>query len=435
LATIFGHLRETALAGAPDADLLRHFNGGGSAAEAAFTLLVRRHGSAVLRACRAALHNPHDAEDAVQATFLVLATKARSLSPQTSLGPWLVEAARRVSAHARVAAARRRAHELKAAEARPETRGASPHEPDLAALVLDAVGRLQERYRIPLVLCDLEGLTYQAAAEQLGLSHGAVRNRLARGRQRLRAALRRMGVAPAVAVLAHGVAVPVPRALASSTARAAVLVAAGAADGAVPASVLVLIKGGLLMSKLKTASLSALAAIVLIGGAVGLSAQAPAPAPAPAVQNRSPEEVASQLDRTYVEAVSDYYTVKSSDPTARIVQLAQEARRLQEAGDVKGARQALRRLHTAAFDWEDALANGKPNTRPAPKPAAAPAPAPSLYSYRRSSNLGSTPTPAPAGGAKDVESRLQEVERKLDRLLKAMEERAGPRPGIGPSHN
>src|SRR5262249_38554469 len=173
---ILGHLHEAALAGDPDAELLRRFaSGAGASAEAAFTVLVRRHGPAVFRACRAALRDRHDAEDALQATVLGLPAQAPSLAPRAGLGPWLAEVARRVAAHARAAALRRKAHERRAAEARASAGGGPAAEPDLVAAVWDALGRLPERYRTPVVLCDLEGLSYQEAAPRLGLSHPPVR--------------------------------------------------------------------------------------------------------------------------------------------------------------------------------------------------------------------------------------------------------------------
>src|SRR5207237_5801526 len=123
------------------------------------------------------------------------------------LAPWLYEVARRVSAHARAAAARRRKHEQRAAVSASGVASAPGDgvAPDVAALVHDAVGRLPERFRAAVVLCDLEGLSYREAAGRLGWTAAAVRNRLARGRQRLRAALTRAGVAhTAVAMVGSG---------------------------------------------------------------------------------------------------------------------------------------------------------------------------------------------------------------------------------------
>src|SRR5689334_9533570 len=245
-ATALGHLYRTAgaaaLAGLSDAELLRRFTAGGGAGEAAFAALLDRHGPSVLRVCRSTVRNTHDAEDAFQATFLVLAARARSLALRGPLGLWLYGVARRVALQARTAAARRRRHEQRAAKAEAGAHDAV--EPDVAGVVLDCISRLPERFRAAVILCDLEGLTYAEAADRLGWTHATVRTRLARGRERLRLALTRKGLAP-VAALAAGAVPPVPRALAAATARAAVHVAAGTADGWASASVIALMNGGL----------------------------------------------------------------------------------------------------------------------------------------------------------------------------------------------
>jgi RNA polymerase sigma factor (sigma-70 family) len=323
--TILDHLYRTAgaaaLAGRTDAELLRHVLAGpGAAAEAAFTVLVHRHGPLVYRTCRAALRDAHDAEDAFQATFLVLSRKARSLRVRGYLGPWLYEVARRVSAHARAVNARRRKHEQQASAVRAgSVSDGTNSDSQITSLVHDAVGRLPERFRAAVVLCDLEGLSYREAAGRLGWTLPTVRNRLARGRQRLRTALRRVGLAPESAALATATAPTLPRALAIATARAAAQVATGSAGG-VPESVLLLVNGGLhamLIAKLKTAGLSILAAAVLVAGAYRLGAQgpgaprganatplttaanAPAPADSPVAQPRtSAERLVAKLNQS-----------------------------------------------------------------------------------------------------------------------------------------
>jgi RNA polymerase sigma factor (sigma-70 family) len=296
--TILDHLYRAAgaaaLAGRTDAELLRHVLAGpGAAAEAEFTVLVHRHGPLVYRTCRAALRDTHDAEDAFQATFLVLARKARSLRVRGDLGPWLYEVARRVTAHARAAAARRRKHEQQAAAVRAgSVSDGTTSDSEIASLVHDAVGRLPQRFRAAVVLCDLEGLSYREAAGRLGWTLPTVRNRLARGRQRLRTALLRAGLAPESAALATATAPTLPRALAIATSRAAAQVATGSAGG-VPESVLLLVNGGLhamLIAKLKTAGLSILAAAVLVAGAYRLGAQGPG---APRGANATPLHIAA----------------------------------------------------------------------------------------------------------------------------------------------
>jgi RNA polymerase sigma factor (sigma-70 family) len=225
-----------------DGQLLDRFAGGrGEVRELAFTVLVKRHGPMVLRVCRAVLRNEHDAQDAFQATFVVLARRARSLWVGDSIGPWLHEVARRAASSARSASARRRRLEREAAglaSPRPATVGGD----DLERTLHHEIGRLPERYRIPVVLCLLEGLSHEQAARHLGWPVGTVKSRLANGRDRLRSRLIRRGLAPAAlsgTTLASGTArAALPASLVDSTTRAALRLATGrAAAGAVPAVV------------------------------------------------------------------------------------------------------------------------------------------------------------------------------------------------------
>ncbi len=145
------------VAGLTDRELVDRFMARrGPAAEAAFAALVRRHGPMVLRVCRGVLHNHHDAQDAFQATFLILARKAGSLQVANSLGPWLHGVAYRVARTSRAAAARRRVHESKAAGMTP-TLVSDEARDDVGQIIHDEIARLPDRYRAPVVLCDLEG--------------------------------------------------------------------------------------------------------------------------------------------------------------------------------------------------------------------------------------------------------------------------------------
>ncbi len=196
-------------------------------AEAAFASLVDRHGAMVLRACRRVLGDEHEAEEAAQATFLVLARRAGSIGRVESVGGWLHGVAVRVASKARVASARRRAREARGGRVAAERiaeRGSIPNDPGRWAELHEELGRLPEKFRAPLVLCYLEGLTQEQAAEQLRWPLGTVQSRLARGKDRLRSRLVVRGVAPASA-LAGLVAVPAeaaPPAWSGATARAAV---------------------------------------------------------------------------------------------------------------------------------------------------------------------------------------------------------------------
>ena len=153
--------------GLTDGQLLEEFRDrGGEARERAFAALVERHGPAVLRACRSILRDEHAAEDAFQAVFLVLARKAGLLRVRGSLAPWLHEVACRVARCARASAARRSRHERRAAElADPTTR--DPGAVDIGPVIHEEIERLPDRYRAPVVLCLLEGLTREQAADQL----------------------------------------------------------------------------------------------------------------------------------------------------------------------------------------------------------------------------------------------------------------------------
>src|SRR5262249_10537307 len=149
-----------------DRQLLQRFAAGHD--EAAFTELVRRHAALVLGVCQRVLHHSHDAEDAFQATFLVLARKAALLRWQESGSKWLYEVACRTALKARANAARRRAHERQAEAMRQPSPVAELARQELRGLLDAELARLPARYRAPLLLCYLEGKTNAEAARQLG---------------------------------------------------------------------------------------------------------------------------------------------------------------------------------------------------------------------------------------------------------------------------
>ena len=207
LRTLFnvGSIRELG-----DGQLLERFaTGAGEGAELAFAALVERHGGMVLRVCRGVLADPHDAHDAFQATFLVLVARGRGLWVRDSIGPWLHRVASRTASKLRAGVIRRRTFERRAAV--PEEFEPRPAD-DLARVLLEELDRLPERFRAPVVLCDLEGQTHEQAARSLGWPVGTVKSRQARARDRLRDRLRRRGVAPGLAPLAgwsaSGVSLP-----------------------------------------------------------------------------------------------------------------------------------------------------------------------------------------------------------------------------------
>jgi HlyD family secretion protein len=174
-------------------------------AELAFSALVERHEALVWSVCLAIVRDEHDAEDAFQATFLVLVRKARTLWVRESLGPWLHQVACRTASCLRTTAIRRRIHEQRCAE-RGVARSVevvTPRDLDLDAAVHEEVSRLPEKYRAPIVLCDLEGRTHQEAARFLGWPIGTVKSRQshARGMIRDRLVHRGLGLAVAVSVV------------------------------------------------------------------------------------------------------------------------------------------------------------------------------------------------------------------------------------------
>ena len=179
-----------------DRDLLECFQtDSGPMGQEAFRILVERHGPMVLGLCRSLVRDQHEAEDAFQATFLVLVRKAASIERKDTLGPWLHGVAAKVARRARNRLNDRRKREVPVA---PDFPG-----PDLAAgddslserLVHEEIARLPDSFRKPLVLCCLQGLSYDLAAQQLGVNHSTLRGRLVRARKRLQTRLQRRGLA------------------------------------------------------------------------------------------------------------------------------------------------------------------------------------------------------------------------------------------------
>jgi RNA polymerase sigma factor (sigma-70 family) len=226
------------IAGLTDGQLLERFaaqNADGG--EAAFTALVARHGPMVMSVCESLLGDAHDAEDAFQATFLVLAKKSRSVRDPELLGNWLFGVARRTAQKAR--ALRRRWNGRAAIEGTMATLAvASNHaegellQREQSAAVHAEVDRLPQSLRAPIVLCYLEGLTHDEAARLLRWPVGTVRSRMARARGLLRARLIRRGlVCSAIAAaleFPRATAAGVPRTLGQATASLANALAIGA---------------------------------------------------------------------------------------------------------------------------------------------------------------------------------------------------------------
>ncbi len=203
---------------------------------AAFRALVDRHGPEVLRTCQYLLRDPHDAQDAFQATFLVLIRRAPSIEDPERLRGWLVGVAHRIARRARLRAARQRQREQGGMETRIEDRPAGRQPPnevsgnELGVLLREELDRLAEKYRAPLILCYLQGLTHEQAAKRLGWPVGTVKVRLVRGRRQLRDRLDRRGLGAALLLLLlwpRRAPAALPDQLAVSTVEAMELAAAG----------------------------------------------------------------------------------------------------------------------------------------------------------------------------------------------------------------
>jgi RNA polymerase sigma factor (sigma-70 family) len=250
--------------------------------ETAFATLMQRHGPMVLGVCRRLLHDPNDADDAFQATFLVLARKAGSVGQPDRLANWLYGVALRVAQKARAEAARRHARQQQVTDRPAAEPGRAADRDDLRQVLDEEVQRLPEKFRLPILLCYLQGQTREDAARQLGSSPGAVKGMLERGRELLRSRLGRRGLTPSAAALAallseSALSARVPAALSDSTIKAALRFAAGNATAAGSAAALaegVLQTMG--MSQLKV-TLALVLALGVIGAGTGLLARGDRP--------------------------------------------------------------------------------------------------------------------------------------------------------------
>ncbi|HZU36419.1 MAG TPA: sigma-70 family RNA polymerase sigma factor [Gemmataceae bacterium] len=265
-----------------DAELLERFITDQD--EAAFEALLRRHAPMVLGVCRRILGHADDAEDAFQATFLVLVRKATSIRPRDAVGNWLYGVAYRTALEARVRLARRRAREhqvpiMPQREVEPESGWQ-----DVRPVLDRELSALPDKYRLPVVLCDLEGRGRREVARQLRIPEGTLSSRLATARKMLAIRLTRRGVALSAGGLAvllaqNGASAYVPASLFVSTTNAALLLAAGpaVAAGIIPAKVAALSEGVVKMMFLAKLKMTAVvcAGVAAVGlGTGGLLYQA-----------------------------------------------------------------------------------------------------------------------------------------------------------------
>jgi RNA polymerase sigma factor (sigma-70 family) len=301
--------------GLSDAELLRRYTAGGD--EAAFELLVWRHAAMVLGVCRRVLRHAQDAEDAFQATWLLLARRARSVGRRESVGGWLHTVAYRVALRARARAEGRLGRERPMVEPAADPGATDPGAlaawRELGRVLDEQIDRLPQRYRSALVLRCLAGMSGAEAARELGCAEGTVESRLARARARLREALERRGFVAPAALLAAGVSLD---ALAERVSAAQVAAAVRAAtafvarQAAVPAGAAILAEGVLrtmLMTRIKLTTAAAVLAVALLGvGLLRFPAEAGedggSPKPekvAPVAQKPAAKPVARDLDGTW----------------------------------------------------------------------------------------------------------------------------------------
>jgi RNA polymerase sigma factor (sigma-70 family) len=376
---------EGVVAGLSDAQLLERFTAQSAAAEdaalaaeAAFAALVARHGPMVLGVCRRALADPGAVEDAFQATFLVLVRRARFVQAGDSLGRWLYGVARRVAAKARARSERSRVRvaQLAVEPAGRDTNSAADRIGLLSALD-EELSRLPEKYRAPVILCHLEGLTHAEAAARLRWPVGTVSGRLSRARGLLKDRLVRRGLAPAAGSLgslsaSDGARAAVPEHLAAATARAAVRLSMGGGlqAGAASASALALMNAVLraaVMVKLK-ATAAVLLVLALVGAAVGIGVGAGAgarnqpgdrgagrgsavvsqPVASPSAAHRPAEEIVNEIESLLKTARRPLVQEEFNRTHGRIAALVDELRNAYP-GDPRVARYLPERWSSLNF--------------------------------------------------------------------------------------
>ncbi|WP_165220110.1 RNA polymerase sigma factor [Aquisphaera insulae] len=432
------HLRTLLAAGTTgaltDGQLLERFLAReGEAAELAFATLVELHGPMVLRVCRSILRDGHAAHDAFQATFLVLARRARSLWVRDSLGPWLYQVAYRLANRARAESSRRRRLESRAAVLAAGSPGPTTAESDLGEILHEELSRLPATYRSAVVLCCLEGLTIEQAAGRLGWPTGTVQSRLARGRERLRARLTRRGLAPAAVAATLGLAddpafAVVTSHLAEVTITAATRFAASRplAAGTVPTAATLLAEGALetmIRNSVKTTALAVLAAGLAIAGAGAFAQQLGRGQREP--DGRPTDVIKPPPARpSAAGGFAERFTLPGPPPGGRmeiqIVGPDEERHRLTLEPEGSGRFRVLWDMHGKYGELRNLSFISSAVEVAALDEAGLPRRLPTLA--RGAPTTGTMPASTPGS---DYDRRLQELERKLDRVLKVLEATPG----------
>jgi RNA polymerase sigma-70 factor (ECF subfamily) len=316
-------------AGLADAELLEGFVTRRN--ELFFEALVRRHGPMVLGVCQRILRHRHDAEDAFQATFLVLARRAAAIVPRGLVANWLYGVAQRTAREARRAVARRRAREKQVNDMPHPLTEDEDAGRDLLPLLDRELDRLPAKYRAAVVLCHLEGLTRKEAARQLGLPVGTLSGRLTTALRMLARRLDRQGISLSVGALAAALmpkaaTAYVPASLIASTVKSLPVLAIGqaASAGAVSAEVASLAKSvmkSLLLARLKTVTVVLLAAATLGGGTAGFAYRSCPSEPAEPQLMKQPDERVQAPSQKPAKAPSDKVRLQGEwDPIASEVE-------------------------------------------------------------------------------------------------------------------
>jgi RNA polymerase sigma factor (sigma-70 family) len=396
MKAVIRHLRAAALCGKgdgpSDGQLLEYFVVRRD--ETAFAALVRRHGSMVLGVCQRLLRNVHDAEDAFQATFLVLARKAASVKPREVVGNWLYGVAYRTALKARAMNAKRRTKEKQAGDV---PRAESSADEELLARLDHELNRLPDKYRVPVVLCELEGRTRKEVARTLGIPEGTLSWRLAQAKKLLGRRLSRYGGVALTALLAESAATACASPLLRTSTVKTVLAA-----GAVPAKVLALTEGvmkAMFLSKLKITVCMASLVFVAGVGTTGLSYRATAQQPREglALANRSQADELEAL-RLEIEALrkslhATRERVKSLEVEVRTMKRAESnaAKRMQ--GDTMGTMQdTMRGMMQGSMPGMGR--GGRPSTR---QPGENTPPSPAAQPGEDTPASGATVPPAASG--------------------------------------
>lgn len=306
----------------PDADLVRRYATTRDAA--AFESILRRHGPLVFAICRRTLGCSHDAEDAFQAAFLVLARKAGRIREPQLLSSWLYGVAVRVANKAKGRAARRR--EEPRAELPEQTTMETPRDFEFGPVFDSELAALPEWYRQAILFCDVQELSRAEAAARLGISEGTLSSRLATGRKRLAARLARRGVALSVPAMASVASAAVPEKLIQHTLETAVL---GIAGGPVSKSILELTREG--MTMFRKAMMFGCGAVTISALGFGLAGDPAKPTPerpdtndpaSKAVAKAQPvvATVGAPRQRGIVDVPTRYQTIRWS-PDGRLILL------------------------------------------------------------------------------------------------------------------